>query len=448
MKRLLQLAIILAAVVLTACNPLTPAGFSRVTVDTGLTLSSAGSKALQTDVDSFRLTVTAEGITLFEQEFTDQVIDLEIEAGFARTFTLDAMDVDGNLLFSGSTTEDLTAGETVDVEITLDYAGFYVAFNTGGAAEVPTQYVAAGEPVTFPASLSISGYSLTGWYVDSDFSTEWVESAGVESDMTLYAKWSDLPVYTVTFDSNGGSEVSQITGLLSGSTISAPASPTKSGYAFSGWYKDAGLTDDWIFASDTVTANTTLYAEWIELNGSYYILGDYHSLITPLLDANGISYTVGAEYVPGYSAYIITNASGNVNTATDVILQQLIDNNCNIFFDAYFADHSVLFDTLYPGHDYGMSRQYSTVTDGAHYITSGYSGDIVFSTYGGRIVTMPPGTFTELMSYGGKTALGYLEGASKIVYGGTFFIFGDDFPDHASVEAEEIFIRSLQWLVM
>jgi len=85
----------------------------------------------------------------------------------------------------------------------------------------------------------------------------WSESSGTTS-----------AGYTVTFNSNGGSVVSPITGAAHGSKITAPTEPTKSGYdcKFDGWYKDFGLTTIWNFSIDTVTSNTILYAKWSEYN--------------------------------------------------------------------------------------------------------------------------------------------------------------------------------------
>jgi uncharacterized repeat protein (TIGR02543 family) len=39
---------------------------------------------------------------------------------------------------------------------------------------------------------------------------------------------------------------------------------TKDGYAFGGWYTEAGFTTLWNFATDTVSGNTILYAKWSE----------------------------------------------------------------------------------------------------------------------------------------------------------------------------------------
>ncbi|TCZ75957.1 DUF11 domain-containing protein, partial [Paenibacillus albiflavus] len=69
--------------------------------------------------------------------------------------------------------------------------------------------------------------------------------------------------YTVTFDSRGGSSVSKISGVTSGSTITAPVAPTLSGYTFVGWYKESSYTNAWNFSRDTVSGNLTLFAKWM-----------------------------------------------------------------------------------------------------------------------------------------------------------------------------------------
>ena len=70
-------------------------------------------------------------------------------------------------------------------------------------------------------------------------------------------------LYTVHFESNGGSPVSPITGLRSGDRITEPAPPSRFGYTFSGWYKEPGLITPWNFETDVITSNHTLYAQWL-----------------------------------------------------------------------------------------------------------------------------------------------------------------------------------------
>jgi uncharacterized repeat protein (TIGR02543 family) len=70
--------------------------------------------------------------------------------------------------------------------------------------------------------------------------------------------------YTVSFDSQGGSSVAPITNVVSGSTITKPADPTRANYTFGGWYKEAACTNAWNFITDTVTGSITLYAKWTQ----------------------------------------------------------------------------------------------------------------------------------------------------------------------------------------
>jgi uncharacterized repeat protein (TIGR02543 family) len=74
------------------------------------------------------------------------------------------------------------------------------------------------------------------------------------------------PVYTVTFDSRGGSGVSNDT-AVSGGLLARPADPARDGFDFGGWYTEAALINEWNFTSDTVTSDITLYAKWTSTGG-------------------------------------------------------------------------------------------------------------------------------------------------------------------------------------
>ncbi len=69
--------------------------------------------------------------------------------------------------------------------------------------------------------------------------------------------------YIVTFNTNGGSVVTAAE-VVEGEKVTKPADPTKNGYTFKGWYKDAECNQSWNFDTDVVTASTNLYAKWEE----------------------------------------------------------------------------------------------------------------------------------------------------------------------------------------
>lgn len=71
---------------------------------------------------------------------------------------------------------------------------------------------------------------------------------------------AEVKSYTVTFDSNGGSEVAAIV-VKEGEKVAKPENPTKDGYVFGAWQLDG---KDFDFSS-VITADTKLVASWIEI---------------------------------------------------------------------------------------------------------------------------------------------------------------------------------------
>lgn len=65
----------------------------------------------------------------------------------------------------------------------------------------------------------------------------------------------------IIFNTQGGSSIESVS-LALGAKATAPTAPTKTGFTFDGWYKEAACTTAWNFATDTVDAPTTVYAKW------------------------------------------------------------------------------------------------------------------------------------------------------------------------------------------
>ncbi|MCV6608794.1 MAG: InlB B-repeat-containing protein [Campylobacterales bacterium] len=116
---------------------------------------------------------------------------------------------------------------------------------------------------TNSGSLTKTNFTFVGWNTLADGSgTDYgVESKYVNnSDITLYAKWTNLVTYTVTFDVDGGSAVSSLD-IVSGNTATKPTDPTKTNATFEGWYSDSGLTSSFDFTT-AISGDITLYAKW------------------------------------------------------------------------------------------------------------------------------------------------------------------------------------------
>lgn len=129
-------------------------------------------------------------------------------------------------------------------------------------------------------------YTFDGW--SSTIGGDKIALPYVTGHATYYAHFSNLPVYTVTFNANGHGTAPASQEVESGSKVIEPTAPTADEWIFGGWYKEAGCTNAWNFASDEVTANTTLFAKWtaaVAKIGTDY----YATLPAAITTANGTS---------------------------------------------------------------------------------------------------------------------------------------------------------------
>ena len=79
----------------------------------------------------------------------------------------------------------------------------------------------------------------------------------------MYARYVpvETQTYTVTFDSNGGTDVLPQT-VLEGEKATKPADPTTLSDEFDGWYIDKNFDKEFDF-NTPITGDITLYAKWV-----------------------------------------------------------------------------------------------------------------------------------------------------------------------------------------
>lgn len=179
---------------------------------------------------------------------------------------------------------------------------YVVNFNTDGGNSVSNQIINKDGTITKPQDPVRDGYKFLGWYSNNvlfDFNTP------ITKNLELIAKWekakdnsttgtttttkkndttssttkktttkkndttnttttkktttttTEAKKYTVKFDSNGGSKVSSKE-VTSGSKVSKPSNPTRTGYKFGGWTLNNKAYD----FNSKVTSNITLVAKW------------------------------------------------------------------------------------------------------------------------------------------------------------------------------------------
>ena len=84
---------------------------------------------------------------------------------------------------------------------------------------------------------------------------------GYEDRWQSYSDYAKKAFCYVTFESSGGSKVAAQMADYGGK-IQKPSAPSKANFDFAGWYKDPALKNAWIFETNTIAADTTLYAKW------------------------------------------------------------------------------------------------------------------------------------------------------------------------------------------
>jgi uncharacterized repeat protein (TIGR02543 family) len=84
----------------------------------------------------------------------------------------------------------------------------------------------------------------------------------------------------LTFQSNGGSAVATISGKA-GDPVTEPTAPTKTGYTFSGWYRDETFNHPYTFTA-LPAEPCTLYAKWEERTTTLTFKTIGGSAISPL----------------------------------------------------------------------------------------------------------------------------------------------------------------------
>jgi len=180
---------------------------------------------------------------------------------------------------------------------------YTITFNVNGGSAISPIEEDFGSSVTAPTSPTKTGYTFSGWYSDVAFTTAYTFTTMPAEDKTVYAKWT-INDYTISFNSNEGTSVTSLNQDFN-TAVTAPTSPTRTGYTFGGWYSDSGLTTAYTFTT-MPALDITLYAKWLVNpytitlvldggSGSSSILDDFGTAITtPVTEKTG--YTFGGWY--------------------------------------------------------------------------------------------------------------------------------------------------------
>ncbi|MGM9733233.1 MAG: InlB B-repeat-containing protein, partial [Prevotella sp.] len=197
--------------------------------------------------------------------------------------------------------------------------------------------------ITAPENPTKEGYTFKGWFAGE---TQFVEGATVPvGGITYEAKWQ-INQYTITFDTDGGSEVASITQDYN-TAVTAPANPTKTGYTFVAWDNEIPATmpaenitikATWKINQYTITFNSNGGSEVASITQDYateitaptaptrvgYDFAGWDKEVPATMPAEDLTLT--AQWTAKKFTYTFTKKDNKDNVASDVIeLEQTFD---------------------------------------------------------------------------------------------------------------------------
>lgn len=132
-------------------------------------------------------------------------------------------------------------------------------FDSNGGSTVKIMKLTKGEKVTLP-NTTREGYTFQGWYVKNKKQASKVTAT---KNTTFKAEWEKIPedakTFTISFDSNGGTEVSDLV-VECDKEVILPEDVTREGYSFITWIDENAVP---IRSGALLSCeDITLYAKW------------------------------------------------------------------------------------------------------------------------------------------------------------------------------------------
>ena len=241
----------------------------------------------------------------------------------------------------------------------------------GGEGTMFPEQSSAPEPLTQNA-FSYSGYTFSGWNTAANGTgTSYADQAiyPFSASVTLYARWTKITSYTVTFNANGGTgsmapETSSVEATLTTNTF------TRSGYIFQDWNTESNGSGTAFLdgAYFPFTASATLYAQWTAVDAptifleptnvlhtggdatftaaasgsptptvQWYVSSDGGSTWTAAAGATSSSYSPGIGENNGFDyRAVFTNEYGSATTVTVQLVILSLSTNWSGFVESYY----------------------------------------------------------------------------------------------------------------
>ena len=127
-----------------------------------------------------------------------------------------------------------------------------VVFKDYDGTILDNQIVLSGTAAEPPDVPGRKGYTFTGWDIDPSVITD---------DVTITAQYQ-INSYSVKLDYLYNDQTIESEYVFN-TKVSKPVSIQRDNYTLEGWYRDRNYIKKWDFDTDTVEADTVLYAKWV-----------------------------------------------------------------------------------------------------------------------------------------------------------------------------------------
>lgn len=220
--------------------------------------------------------------------------------------------------YNGDTKYDFTQPVTQDIILTAKFSNpkpYNISYDLdGGTATNPATYTVESDAITLNNPVK-TGYTFTGWSgtdLTGENNMTVTIAKGSAGDRAYTAHYTEKNSFIVAFDTNGGSGISDKTGVKwTDKVLDGITNPTKDGFEFTGWKcgdmtVNANTMYSDLAANDTVTS-VTLVAQWKDIQ---------KPVIAGL--ENGKTYCDAVEFTVSDNDGIASVTANNVElTATD-----------------------------------------------------------------------------------------------------------------------------------
>lgn len=188
---------------------------------------------------------------------------------------------------------------------------YTITFNTDGGSTVDPISLDYGAAVTAPANPTKTGYTFAGW--DKE-----IPATMPAENVTITAQWT-INQYTITFDLAGGAFADGVSKTITqdyGTTLTAPANPTRDGWTFLGWN---------VAVPTTMPAeNLTITAQWSILpvivsptaDQTITVYEGEQATMPTIVAENAVSYQWQINYNDGVGWHDETGENGTSYTTS------------------------------------------------------------------------------------------------------------------------------------